>query len=506
MILGPARRLAEPVSFRAPRAGSVPAVLGAALVLMAAGTFLLLAAISGNHVAIGDGLLPLYGLSLLPIGWLTWWESTRPRTGVLPAWTSPPALIAGWTLAWIYVPSLMAFLDGDLLDDAVARQGGEAVLLGGLQLTGVALVVLSLAYHAMAATLRASFRPREVAERCVALPRVLMLYAVSAAARAFHLVLLGVAYGTDITAWGPLQPVAQWIGYVEDLRFLALPLLVADVIGRRTGYLWLAVAMLVELVLGVASGFLMPVILAVVACGAAAAALDRIRRHHLVLVAASGLAVATFVPVIAAVRQDRTGTVGTDDIASASDAVTAPFAYWLGGVSSGDGAYAKFFGRQAEVAAATGLVTTLTPAVIPYEGLDRFLTLPAALIPRVLWPDKPMLSRGVWFSANFRGLGQNTTSYSAMTIFSEGYLFYGWIGAALAMVIAGVVLAVLRHRLDNPGLAPVYLALLPTILHVEPEFSSYLNTLIQRSVVFVVVFILLSRGGAARPDAARMRP
>ena len=99
--------------------------------------------------------------------------------------------------------------------------------------------------------------------------------------------------------------------------------------------------------------------------------------------------------------------------------------------------YDKFFGRQAEVASAPGLVVMLTPAVVPYEGLERFLALPASLIPRAFWPDKPTLSRGVWFSSTFRGLEEDTTSYSAMTIFSEGYLFYGWTGTVLAMLIAG---------------------------------------------------------------------
>jgi hypothetical protein len=134
----------------------------------------------------------------------------------------------------------------------------------------------------------------------------------------------------------------------------------------------------------------------------------------------------------------------------------------------------------------------LTPAVVPYEGFERFLTLPSGLIPRALWPDKPTLSRGVWFSSTFRGLEEDTTSYSAMTIFSEGYLFYGWTGALVAMVITGAVLAVLRRRLDNSRLALVYLALVPTILQIEPEFSSYLITLVQRAVVFAATFIVLT--------------
>jgi hypothetical protein len=92
-----------------------------------------------------------------------------------------------------------------------------------------------------------------------------------------------------------------------------------------------------------------------------------------------------------------------------------------------------------------------------------------------------------------------------MTIFSEGYLFYGWTGTLLMMLIGGAVLALVRDRLDNPRLALVYLGLVPTILHVEPEFSSYVTTLIQRSVVFVVVFLLLTHAKAAGPRHPAIR-
>jgi hypothetical protein len=223
------------------------------------------------------------------------------------------------------------------------------------------------------------------------------------------------------------------------------------------------------------------------------------------LVAAAAFIVSTFVPVIAAIREDRMGTIGTADFRGGGDALTAPVRYWLDGVSGGDGVYAKFFGRQAEVATATGVVVMLTPAVVPYEGLDRFLALPAGLIPRAFWSDKPTLSRGVWFSSTFRGLAQDTTSYSAMTIFSEGYLFYGWTGTVLAMLIAGALLAVVRRRLDNPHLALVYLALVPTILQIEPELSSYLTTLVQRSLVFLLVFVLLTHTKAGNLMHQRLR-
>ena len=67
------------------------------------------------------------------------------------------------------------------------------------------------------------------------LRRIVGLYLVGTLARALRLLTLGMAFGADLAAWGPLRSVDQWIGYVEDLRFLALALLVAHVMRRRRG-------------------------------------------------------------------------------------------------------------------------------------------------------------------------------------------------------------------------------------------------------------------------------
>ena len=486
-------------------APSALAMISVSAVTVAMGLLLVLAAFLDGDSGSSDSSLPLYFLGLLAIGALTWWESTRPRTGMLPAWTSPPALIAGWALIWLYLPSLVVFMDEDLLDDFTLAHGGRAVLVAGLPVTCAGLAVLSFGYHATIIAFQRVVRLVDTAPRLAPLQRIVALYLISAAARVLRMQTLGVAYGSSLASWGPLQSLDQWIGSLEDLRFLALALLVVHVVRERDGRVWLGTALLTELVIALSMGFLMPVILPIVLCATTAVACDRLRRRHLVLVAAAGLIVTTFAPVIAAIRQDRLGAVGTVDIATAGDAITAPVKYWLNGVSSGNGIYDKFFGRQAEVAIAPGLVATLTPTVIPYEGLERFLMVPAGLIPRVLWPEKPTLSRGVWFSATFRGFDEDTTSYSAMTIFSEGYLFYGWGGTVLAMVIVGMALAAVRLLLNNRTLVPVYLALVPTILHIEPEFSSYLVTLVQRSVVFVFVYLLLTHTRRSNIERARVR-
>ena len=66
------------------------AMLGVGAVAVAMGLLLVLAAFLDSGVGSEGSSLPMYFLGLLGIAALAWWESTRPRTGMLPAWTSPP--------------------------------------------------------------------------------------------------------------------------------------------------------------------------------------------------------------------------------------------------------------------------------------------------------------------------------------------------------------------------------------------------------------------------------
>ena len=65
-------------------------------------------------------------------------------------------------------------------------------------------------------------------------------------------------------------------------------------------------------------------------------------------------------------------------------------------------------------------------------------TLPAAFIPRFLWPDKPnMTSIGTEFNYIANG---NDKSASSPGWFAESYWDYGWMGAVIFMVPAGIIL------------------------------------------------------------------
>jgi hypothetical protein len=467
--------------------------LGPALALVAVGLIAVVIAVGLDTSRYLHGEFVPYCLGALYLAAVAWAEATRRTSDSgLPTWLSPPALIAGWTLLWIYGPAAAAFFDEQLFDELAIAQGGPSLLTSGMLLGCIAVTTLWCSYRATHRVLGAGRTTLRLQPRYAALHAILLLFALSVAARALRVSVAGIAFGAQFSSWGEFAAVDQWVGYVEDLRYLALALLVAHVVRNGSGRVWLAAALAIEVLFAGGSGFIKPLIWPVVVCVATAAALDRLRGRHVAAVVAASVFVASFMNVVMVIREDSRGGIGAAGTPALSSAIAASVSESQGTAAAVESAYRKFFGRQTEVAASTGLVVALTPSVFPFEGLQQFVMLPTKIVPRALWPDKPILSRGEWFSTNYRGLEEDSTS-SAMTMFGEGYLFYGWTGVCLGMMLVGGVLAVLYRAFNRVSFLPVYLALLPTMLEIEPELSSYLTTLVQRSIVFIVVFYLFSR-------------
>ncbi len=155
--------------------------------------------------------------------------------------------------------------------------------------------------------------------------------------------------------------------------------------------------------------------------------------------------------------------------------------------------------RQATVAYTPGIIIERTPSSIPYEGIEQFLAIPAYVIPRALWRDKPILSRGNWFAITYLNQPDFLSTSAAITVFGEGYMFSGWIGAALACLILGLLLAFLYQNTAAVGLWPIYLALVPTFVDVEGQFTGMIVALLQRIVVFTAFYWLMVRLSERQP-------
>ncbi len=70
-----------------------------------------------------------------------------------------------------------------------------------------------------------------------------------------------------------------------------------------------------------------------------------------------------------------------------------------------------------------------------------------ALVPRILWPEKPLIQIGAWFALEI-GVGSKTSLGTAnnsinMTVGGELYLDFGWIGVVLGSLLFGAFLALL---------------------------------------------------------------
>ena len=81
-----------------------------------------------------------------------------------------------------------------------------------------------------------------------------------------------------------------------------------------------------------------------------------------------------------------------------------------------------------------------TPSVIPFQDGTTYAALLYVLIPRALWPSKPVFTLGNWWGRTWGLL--NSTSYSTsinLHTAVEGYLNFGWQGVMLAAAVVALV-------------------------------------------------------------------
>jgi hypothetical protein len=111
---------------------------------------------------------------------------------------------------------------------------------------------------------------------------------------------------------------------------------------------------------------------------------------------------------------------------------------------SSDAATGGLMDRSANLAQITNVVNLVEKNGF-YEGMASAPII-TALIPRVLWPDKPLIQLGAWFALEI-GVGSKTYGASNnsinMTVAGELYLDFGWLGVVFGSLAFGAFLSVL---------------------------------------------------------------
>ena len=74
---------------------------------------------------------------------------------------------------------------------------------------------------------------------------------------------------------------------------------------------------------------------------------------------------------------------------------------------------------------------------MPFQDGWSLAYIPAAYVPRLVWPGKPRFETGQWVTDNF-GFGPHIRSSTGSTWVGEFYFNFAWAGIAIGMALLGV--------------------------------------------------------------------
>jgi hypothetical protein len=162
------------------------------------------------------------------------------------------------------------------------------------------------------------------------------------------------------------------------------------------------------------------------------------------------------------------------------------------GISTGDllfEQYGNLMMRMFEPPSATAFIV----GEVARSGLqlgETLRNLEFAFIPRIIWPQKPIVSRGAWFTT-YIGMAarpQEATSSTGMTAFGEWYWNFGILGELVGMFLIGALLGGLWRLVGSyPIFQPFRMLLYSAILLASvmlPEASSVLVTMAAFYILF----------------------
>lgn len=130
--------------------------------------------------------------------------------------------------------------------------------------------------------------------------------------------------------------------------------------------------------------------------------------------------------------------------------------------------------RQGRAAACFNKVVSHLDSTTNQQQPFYFLS---AVVPRVLWPEKPVVSRGVEYGERYCGAKavENNQHYELISLLGEPILMGGVIGLAVAQAFMAICLFAFSLAMVRAG--PVSLiavvALLPWLIHYQQSFALY---------------------------------
>jgi len=477
------------------RIGRIDFLASSLFVLVLASLVGITACADPGGVSLGDSRL-LYVANLLAIALLMLIaaRSMRPTRATPVPLLHPPMLMTAWFLFVIAIPGLALFTyPANLLALRLPPDDYYAYLAPGMTLCLAGLTALWIGYSLGLTAIQPARVLRFLGDRSPSLLAILALYTLTIAVRLARIMVTGIAFGADSTHLGPLLPFDQWLKYIEDSRYLILAVTASQIFGRRWPWPVLVLMVTMEILYAFTSGFMKPLLWVIVVLLLSLVYRGFNLKRCIPYLVPTVLIAITIVPVAQELRLSFRQFDSRSPVQVWNATQEAFGSTWGKGIGIGWAAFTqKSLLRQTEVAQMPAVILMTTPSVIPFEGFQQFAAIPAYVIPRAVWPDKPVLSRGIWFGITYLNNPTTTTTSRAMTIFGESYIFGGWLGTILASLCLGLLLALLVRSSVGIGLTSVYIALVPTFIDVESQLTVMTVTLIQGLAIYLFLYYVLT--------------
>lgn len=377
-----------------------------------------------------------------------------------------------------------------------------------LRVVAVGLVCFGIGARVVGRVRRLPDVPHPSGHYLPSLRLVAALYTGSALGVVFMLALGAFGYISRPEATASLAPVATPLALVAALGNILV--LVAALAFWRTGdrsFRWfLTIAVPVQVAFGMVAGQKTTAIFPLVAVIFA-----HILVRRRVPRRAAAVTVLLLLLVVVPVNRDYRLQVRTQsqDPAAAlrSVVVSAPDLHPLRAAESAiDYSLDRF--RSIDSVA---LIRTRTPSPFAFAGGERYWQLPGiVLVPRIVWPDKPVLDEATRFTSTYVGVPSDIRSATQITAVGDLYRNFGFIGVVVGMSIWGAALASIGAafvRWRSPRADVIYLfALMAVAINADMDLPGLLATASKTVALAAAVAWLLLPGRAGAPGAARLRP
>lgn len=388
-----------------------------------------------------------------------------------------------WTLLWYGVAFGLASLTWIQPQSGPSAEIAISSVVHALWLVAVGMVMWALGYcvgpgnslRAPARRVVVSLRNRFSADvRSPAAPWA--LYGVGVTARLATIVATGrFGYIGD-----PAAAVGSASGYDQLLKILSLcaPLAVAAAAlqvfrqGSRSARITLVCLFISELFFGVAAGGKQSFIVTVLAVIIPFCATRR-KLPPVAVVAAIAAFIFVIIPFNQAYRGAARGESGTLTPRQAIASAPAIFRRTVLDQNPAHVLYSStdYLLQRIREIDSPAIVMQRTPRQISFLSPASLIAAPAAaLVPRALWPGKPILATGYKFTQTYYEMPPTLYSSSAITPVADLFRHGGWIPVVAGMFVLGCGVRLIDDVLDvraNPHAVFLVLLLFPALVKAE---------------------------------------